>query len=415
MKERDEMVNLVDALDDVLARVATGEAMEGCLARYPELAVELTQLVKVQAQLSVIAPVPALSVDTLAARRRQFLTTARTYKRQAASVHPFQRFMAWVWPVQRTGPPAQRTGRPAFVPVLAQVAIAFVLVLSIVGGTVAAAQSSLPDSPLYGIKLTVEDARLNLTSDPAQQATLAMTFASERTHEMERLTIAHRPIGSHVSLRLQNQLDAALSAAARAPEPEMLRLLDQVRSMAQTQERALSQAQINAPREPSTQEALRQAEQAIAQAQQQAESGLTDPDAFRNRYRHQQGAPMQPTPEATATPQPPASTTVPQLTATLEATVTPQPSHTPQASVTPQRNQAGTGQPPTSAPGPEVTGTPQQTGPGPQPTAGQAGPGPQATDTPEGYPGGKPGDGSGSGGGTGGSGGSGSGGGTRRP
>jgi len=285
-------------------------------------------------------------------------------------------------------------------PVLARVAIAFVLVLSIVGGTVAAAQSSLPDSPLYSIKLAVEDARMNLARDPSQQATLAMTFASERAREMERLAIAHRPISTLVALRLQDQLDAALSAAARAPEPEMLRLLDQVRSMAQIQERALAQAQLDAPREASTQDALRQAEHAVTLAQQRAEAGLADPDAFRHQYRRGQDTPVQPTPlpEATATQQPQTSTTVPQRTATLEATVTPQPSHTPQASVTPQRNQAGTGQPPTSAPGPQLTGTPQPTGPGPQPTTGQAGPGPQATD--------RPGDGSGSGG---------NGSGTRRP
>lgn len=394
------MANLMDALDDVLARVATGESLEGCLARYPNLAVELTGLVGAQDHLSVLAAAPVLPADALAARRRQFLSTARTYKRQAASAHPFQHFMAWVRP-------AQLTGRPAFVPVLARVAIAFVLMLSIVGGTVAAAQSSLPDSPLYRIKLAMEDARLNLTNDPTQQATLALTFASERTRELERLASARQPISAQVSLRLQNQLDAVLSAAAQAPEPEMLRLLDQVRTTARTQERALMHAQVNAPREASTQDALRLAEQAVTQARQQAESGLTDPNAFRNRYRHEQSAPVQPTPEATATPQPPTPTTSAQPTAMLEATATPQPSHTPQVSVTLQRIQAGTGQPPTSAPGPQVTGTPQQTGPGPQPTAGQGGPGPQATD--------KPGDGSGSGGGTGGSGGSGSGGGTRRP
>jgi len=393
------MVNLVDALDDVLARVAAGESLEGCLTRYPNLAVELAELVGARDGLSVLAPVPAVPADTLAARRRQFLSTARTYKRQAVSAHPFQRFMAWVWP-------AQRTGQPALLPVLARVAIAFVLVLSIVGGTVVAAQSSLPDSPLYSIKLTVEDARLNLTRDPSQQATLAMAFASERTQEMERLAIANRPIGTLLALRLQSQLDAALNAAARAPEPEMLHLLDQVRMMAQTQERALAQAKVNAPREASTQDALRLAEQAVTLAQQRAEAGLADPDAFRHQYRRGQGMPVQPTPlhEGTTTPQPQTSTTVPQLTATLEATVTPQPSHTPQATVTLQRNQAGTGQPPTSAPGPQVTVTPRQTGPGPQPTA-QGGPAPQPT--------------SGSGGGTGGngsgSGTGGNGGGTRRP
>ena len=403
MKERDEMVNLVDALDDVLARVATGEALERCLARYPDLAVELTELVGARDRLSALAPVPAVLADTLTAHRRQFLSTGRTYKRQAVSTHPFQHFIAWVRP-------APLTGRPAFVPALARVAIAFVLMLSIVGGTVAAAQSSLPDSPLYSIKLTVEDARLNLTRDPSQQATLAMTFASERTHEMERLAIANRPISTLVSLRLQNQLDAALSAAARAPEPEMLRLLDQVRTMAQTQERALAQAQVSAPPEASTQDALRLAEQAMTLAQQRAEAGLADPDAFRRQYRHGQGAPVQPTPEATTTPQPPTPTAYVQPTTILEATVTPPPAHTPQASITPQRHQAGTGQPPTSAPGPRGTVTPQQTGPGPQATPGPSGPGPLATD--------RPGDGTGSGGGDGsGSGGTGgnNGGGTRRP
>jgi len=395
------MANLMDALDDVLARVATGESLEGCLARYPDLAVELTALMQARAHLSVLVPAPALPVDALAARRRQFLSTARTYKRQTVPVHPLRRFMAWMWP-------AQHTGRPAFVPVLARVAIAFVLVLSILGGTVAAAQSSLPDSPLYSIKLAVEDARLNLTRDPLQQATLSLSFASERTREIERLAIAHRPISNQVSLRLQNQLEAALSDAARAPEPEMLHLLTQVRATAETQERALAQAQVNALREASTQDALRLAEQAITQARQQAEFGLADPNAFRNRSHRNQGAPVQPTPlpEATATPQPPTSTAVPQLTATLEATVTPPPSHTPQASVTPQRNQAGTGQPPTSVPGPQVTGTPQQTGPGPQPTPGQGGPGTPPTIG--------PGEGSGPGSGTGGNGGN-TGGGTRRP
>ena len=404
------MANLMDALDDVLARVATGESLESSAARYPSLAVELTELMETRERLGVLSPAPALPSDALAVRRQQFITMARTYKRQAVSAHPFQRFMAWVWPVQRTGPPARRTGQPALLPVLARVAIAFVLVLSIAGGTVAAAQSSLPDSLLYRIKLAVEDARLNLTNDPTQHATLALNFASERTRELERLASARQPISAQVSLRLQDQLDAVLSAAAQAPEPDMLRLLNQVRTTAQTQERSLAQAQVNAPREPGTQDALRLAEQAMAQARRQAEAGLADPNAFRNQYRRGQGAPIQPTrpsePSVTRPSHTPEATATAMATPQPEWTRTPQPTGTREVSVTPQRNQAGTGQPPTSVPGPHVTGTPQQTGPGPQPTPGQAGPGPQTTDTPEGYPGGKPGGGSGSGG---------NGGGTRHP
>lgn len=398
------MVKLIDALDDVLARVAAGESLEGCLARYAsrDSAAELVELVGTRDRLNTFAPAPALPADVLAARRRQFLSTARAYQRRTASVNLLQRFMAWIWP-------APRTGQSALLPAtwVARVAIAFVLVLSIAGGTVAAAQSSLPDSPLYGIKLAVEDARLNLAGDPSQQATLATAFASERAREMEQLAIASRPISSQISLRLQNQLDAALRAAAQAPEPEMLRLLDQVRSTAQAQERVLAQAQLDAPRQASTQDALRQAEHAMVQARQQAESGLTDPEAFRNRYRHQQSAPALPTSEATATPRSLTPTTLTptlaQPSTTPEATATPRPLRTPQITITPQHTRMGTDQPPTSAPGPQVTGTPQQTGPGPQPTAGQGSPGPQATD--------RPGDGSGSGG----SGGSAPGGGTRRP
>lgn len=369
------MANLMDALDDVLARVAAGETLEESVARYPGLAVELTGLIRARERLGALPPAPALPADALAARRRQFLSTARAYKRQTTSANLLRRIQAWVWP-------APRAGQPVLLPIAARAAIALVLVLSLVSGTVAAAQSSLPDSPLYRVKLTVEDARLNLARDPGQRAALSLSFAGERIREMERLAIAQRSISSQVSLRLQNQLEAALSGAARAPEPEMLRLLEQVRSTTQAQERALSQVQVNAPREAGTQDALRQAGQTVAQARQQAESGLADPNAFRARYRRQQSMPAQPTPEATATPRPPAPTALAQPTATWGATSTLRPSDMPPVTVTPQRSQAGTGQPPTSAPGPQVTRTPQQTGPGPQPTAGQVGPGPQATDKP---------------------------------
>ncbi len=400
MKERDEMVNLTDALDDVLARVAAGESLESSLARYTScgMAVELTALVQARAHLSALDPAPALPTDALAARRRQFFASARAHKRHPTSANPLQRLAVWLWPMRPAGRPALMTG-------LASAAMAFVLVLGIAGGTLTAAQSSLPDSPLYGIKLAVEDARLNLAGDPSQQAMLSLSFASERAREMERLAVANRPIENRVSQRLDNQLENALDAASRAPEHEMLRLLDKVQAMAQAQERALAQARANAPREARSQDALREAEQAMAQARRQAHAGLADPGAFRNRTRHEQGAPVPPSPEATATPQPPTPTPAAQLTATTEATGTPQPSRTPQASVTPQRNQVATGQP-TSAPGPQATVTPQQIGPGPQPTAGSTGPGPQPTDRPGDGPGGGDGSGPGSGGGTGG---------TRRP
>ena len=402
------MVRLANALDDVLARVAAGESRDAAVERYPNMAVELAELLDARNRLSALPQPPAVTADTTAARRRQFLATARAYQQQSAAAQPPRRFLAWVWP-------RQRAGQPALWPALARAAIVAVLALGIVGGTVAAAQSSLPDSPLYRVKLAIENTRLELAQDPARQTTLAMSLASVRIREMERLAIADRPISTEVTARLQTHLDAALDAARQAPEPEMARLLEQVRTMAREQQRALVQAQVSAPRGASSHAALSLAEQAVTRTQQRAEAGLANPDAFRYQFGRGQDVPVEPTPRptATGTPQPARSTTTPQPAAAHTSTATPTPartpllSHTPQASATPQREQAGTPQPSTSEPGPQATNTPEQAGPGPEPTPDQAGPGPQPTGTPT--------DGSGTGSGTGGNGDPGSGGGTRRP
>ena len=338
---------LIEALDDTLTRLDEGESLETCLARYPELANELTGLVQARTRLDALAPVPLMSPHFLGTRRREFLATANGFKRQPVSDGLLARF-------------ARRQVQPSGIPALARVAVVIILVLGLISGTAAAAQASLPDSPLYGLKLSLEDARLSLVRDPAQRMTLALTFAAERSREMERLAESNRPIQAQVALRLQSQLDMALQSAAATDGPNMQRLLEQVCATTGAQARMLAQAQLNAPQ--GAQDALRQAEQAMTQAQQRAEQGLADPNAFRNRFRHQLGEPVQ-------------ATVTPEATVTRPAP-TPQPSATPQASathslpvtVTPQRNQGGPGQPLAGTPGPKVSVTPGQFGPGPQST-----------------------------------------------
>jgi uncharacterized membrane protein YgcG len=393
---------LIEALDDTLTRLDEGESLETCLARYPELASELTGLVQVRTRLDVLAPVPLLSPRVIVARRREFLATARGFKRRPASGGLLARFALWqAW--------------PGGVPALARVAIAVILVLGLIGGTAAAAQASLPDSPLYGLKLSLEDARLSLVGDPAQQATLALTLAAERSREMGRLAESDRPIQAQVALRLQSQLDMALQSAAAVDGPAMQRLLEQVRATTGAQARMLAQARLKALQ--GAQDALRQAEQAMIQAQKCAEQGLADPNTFRNRFRHQLGEPVQATvtPEATATQ--PAPTPRPSATPHASAT------HSVPVTVTPQQNQHGPGQPLAGTPRPKAFVTPGPVDPGPQSTPGPSDPGPQlmpdppsprSTEPPVGGSGGGGNDG-GTGGGGGGTGDAGSGGGTRHP
>lgn len=344
---------LIEALDDTLTRLDEGESLETCCARYPDLESELTGLAQARTRLDVLAPAPLLSTQVIAARRREFLAAARGFKRQPAPDGLPARLARWL-------------AQPGGVPALARVAIAVILVLGLITGTAAAARASLPDSPLYGLKLGLEDVRLSLAGDPAQQANLALAFATERSREMERLAESNRPIQAWVAQRLQSQLDMALQSAAAVDGPDMQRLLEQVRATTGMQARTLAQARLNAPQ--GAQDALQQAEQAMIQAQQRAEQGLADPNTFRNRFRHRLGEPPQATgtPEATATqPAPtPRSWATPQASATHDLLVT----------ITPQRNQYGPGQPLAGTPGPKVSVTPGRFGPGPQSTPDPSGP-----------------------------------------
>ncbi len=192
----------------------------------------------------MLAPVPVVLPRP---RRAPPAVPSHSSRLPAQSV-PAQRlrcFLAWVWPDSGTGTSTASRAGGGGDRVHAGVGASW--------RTVAAAQSSLPDSPLYRIKLTAEDTRQALTQDPARQTTLAMGLAGKRIREMEQLSSADRPISAQVTARLEAHLDAALSAARQAPDAEMARLLEQVRASTQVQERALARAQVNAPQSAGSQ------------------------------------------------------------------------------------------------------------------------------------------------------------------
>jgi hypothetical protein len=68
--------------------------------------------------------------------------------------------------------------------------VAIVIVLSALGGTVYAAQDSLPGDTLYSVKLGVEQATMMLGGDDLARAERALNFAWKRVREM--LTLAER-------------------------------------------------------------------------------------------------------------------------------------------------------------------------------------------------------------------------------
>jgi hypothetical protein len=136
-----------------------GESLEQCLARYPEQAAELKPLLETALaarDASAIQPRP----DFKARARYQF----RSALKEAAAGRSRT---SWGW-------------FPRWATVMA---IVLVLVLG-GGGTVAAADSSMPDSPLYSVKLATEQVRLTLTASQIDKARLCVELADRRVAEI---------------------------------------------------------------------------------------------------------------------------------------------------------------------------------------------------------------------------------------
>ncbi len=171
--------------------------------------------------------------------------------------------------------------------------LALVLVFSLVfgggGATVAAAQNSLPDQPLYGLKLWSEDTRLSLTSQPESGWQVALQFAERRIAEIRAMIEAGKQPDEALQLRYEAQLEQALRLAQNLPDEQALRALEQIRQRLRLQEQQMSQL-------PANQAVVAQTRAMIQQRLKWVENGLKDPQQFRQRLH--QGLPPEEVPPA---------------------------------------------------------------------------------------------------------------------
>ncbi len=146
-------------LNECLERLLMGgETIEQCLVRYPEQAVELRPLLE-----TAMATKRVSSIQP----RPEFRSRARYQFRAALQeATPRKGFFAFAWPVWAT-----------------VVAIVLALLLS-GGGTVAMAANSMPDEPLYSVKLATEQVRLAFTLSDIGKADLNARFADHRVAEI---------------------------------------------------------------------------------------------------------------------------------------------------------------------------------------------------------------------------------------
>jgi len=125
-------------------------------------------------------------------------------------------------------------------------AIALFVSLSLILGsaavTASAAQNSLPDEPLYAVKLLTEDVRLDLASNARSRLDLTLAFSERRVNEMVTQQQLGRPVNAGLGDRWQQQMDRGLQAAASMTDAELPGALQQTRQGLLQQEHALQQA-----------------------------------------------------------------------------------------------------------------------------------------------------------------------------
>lgn len=157
-----------EMLSRCLADLETGRAtIDECLARYPEHAAALRPLLRTAlAVRSLPAVEPAPEFLAAAQTRMQNLIAAR--QRPAA---------------QQRMPQAAPLPRRRWSGLLAKAAVAVVLASAMLGGTAYAARDTLPDSPLYPIKRTVEQVQVAFAPSDVRRARVFVQLMDKRAIE----------------------------------------------------------------------------------------------------------------------------------------------------------------------------------------------------------------------------------------
>lgn len=184
---------------------------------------------------------------------------------------------------------------------LAKIVVVIAVGLSAAGGTVAAAAGSLPDSALYPVKIGVEDIRLSLAEEPAEQAKLAMEFAGERLQELQQMALQGVAPTDEVMNRLHVQLQTALQKTAQIEDDEeLLGLLQQLRQQIRLQEEEL--AEMPVPVQARVRAQIQKAQEELSVALAAVEDGLQDVGQY--RWRHAENRPDDAPPQPEMLPQP---------------------------------------------------------------------------------------------------------------
>ncbi len=163
-----------EIVEQCLHRLDAGEDVAACLREYPDQRDVLAPLLEVAAELRHLPPV----------RLPEHVRTAAWLRVRVALADQAVNHGRWPMPRRWVGLHLRAIS----------VVLALLLLLGTVGGTVVAAQQSLPGARLYGVKRASETVRLQFTVGPAQQALLYLSLADRRAGEILALRASGRSV-----------------------------------------------------------------------------------------------------------------------------------------------------------------------------------------------------------------------------
>ena len=234
---------------------------------------------EIVSQVMKLCEVTERNPRAFAEGRAKFLAEAQTYP-LPVSRHPERRHIEWKNIFSRKGHPKMAT--------LSTLLVIFSLLFGGTGATVVAAQSSLPNQLLYGVKLASEDVRTGLTRNNQNRLDLVTNFADVRLDEILQLVAQGKSISSSVWDRLVAQYDLALSTAALSDDIQLNRDLLQIQARIAVNLEKLAGLSGNSQYNSAALQTLT----ALQNDLQLIASGLQDPGAFRQYMgmdQHNQG------------------------------------------------------------------------------------------------------------------------------
>jgi hypothetical protein len=195
-------VQFEEILNRCLDRVLKGEPVEQCLRDYPGQAKELEPLLRTA--LAARAASAVLPSSEFKARARyEFQAALQDMKSTRKRANPF---LQWRWQWQSAWS-------------LAALVLAFILLSG--SGTVIAARNSMPDNPLYSVKLFTENVQLTFTRSDTGKTELNARFAERRADEIvyaasNNKTQDVQTAASHLNSNMANIADLTGNTLAAA-------------------------------------------------------------------------------------------------------------------------------------------------------------------------------------------------------